>query len=100
MSHGVGSKKLLGLVFIFFYFCGFTKPGIKNLELLPANGYSPKFGNKNVYVKGNAGEIELDLSTLPEGLQEFRISAFNKEAGAADAQEIVVMPVRQWNIRH
>ncbi len=73
--------------------------GIENVELLPANGYEPKYGKFRVYTTEKAVYLEFDPSILPPGVHEFRISAFNRPAGAADAQEMVIMPVRQWRIQ-
>ena len=73
--------------------------GIENVELLPANGYEPKYGIFRVYATKKAAYLEFDPSTLPPGVHEFRISAFNRQAGAADAQEMVIMPARQWKIQ-
>lgn len=73
--------------------------GIENVELLPANGYEPKYGKFSVYPLKNAAYLAFDLSTLPPGVHEFRISAFNRPAGSTDAQEMVIMPARQWNIQ-
>ncbi len=74
--------------------------GIENIELLPAKGYSPKYGVFSVYGPKNGAYLEFDPTTLPPGVHEFRISAFNKPAGTPGAQEIVIMPARQWKIQY
>lgn len=74
--------------------------GIENIELLPASGYEPKYGKFHVYGTEHGGYFVFDPTTLPPGVHEFRISAFNRPAGAADAQEIVIMPARKWNIQY
>lgn len=74
--------------------------GLQNVELLPANGYSPKFATLPVSSPEDRAYIEFDPTSLPPGVHEFRISAFNRPAGASDAQEIVIMPARQWNIQY
>jgi len=71
--------------------------GMKNVELLPANGYTPRLGVFNVDSPGNFAWLEVDTASLPGG--SVRISAFDVAAGQPNAREIVVMPVRQWHVR-
>lgn len=74
--------------------------GIRNVELLPASGYSPRLGVFNISPDNSFAWLDLDTSTLPNGVLEARISAFNLAAGQAGAKEIVAMPVRQWRVQH
>lgn len=77
--------------------------GLENVELLPATGYTPKFGTATISADKTKANILVDVSTLPKNpssnLSTFRVSAFNKPAGDPTAQEIVVMPPRQFDIR-
>lgn len=74
--------------------------GIQNVELLPANGYAPKLGVFNVSFDGTFAWLEFDTTTLPNGILNVRISAFNVAAGQSNAREIIAMPARQWELRH
>ncbi len=74
--------------------------GMKNVELLPANGYLPRLGVFTVSGDGTFAWLEFDTASLPNGILEARISAFNVPAAQANAKEIIAMPARQWNLRH
>ena len=74
--------------------------GLKNVELLPASGYTPQLGTFYVDFGGTFAWMELDTSTLPNGILNARISAFDVAAGQPNAREIIAMPARQWNIQH
>lgn len=73
--------------------------GMKNVELLPASGYSPRLGVFNVDFNGSFAWLEFDTASVPGGLRDVRISAFDVAAGQPNAREIVAMPARQWNLR-
>lgn len=73
--------------------------GLENVELLPGTGYAPKMGTVQISADKTQATVYADLSTLPKGVNEFRVSAFSKPAGAADAHEIVVMPARQFDVK-
>jgi hypothetical protein len=74
--------------------------GIANAELLPASGYLPRYGQFNISADKTTAWLDFDTRAVPDGLQNVRISAFNVTEGQAGAQEIVVMPARQWNFRN
>ncbi|MDQ9172378.1 hypothetical protein Q8A64_18380 [Oxalobacteraceae bacterium R-40] len=74
--------------------------GLKNVELLPANGYTPRHGKFYVNFQGTYAYLTLDTNSLPAGPFEARVSAFNVPEGSAGAREIVVMPAREWNLAH
>ncbi|HJV84940.1 MAG TPA: hypothetical protein VJ698_05655 [Noviherbaspirillum sp.] len=74
--------------------------GIRNVELLPASGYTPRLGVFNVSFDQTFAWLDFDTSTLPNGILEARISAFNVPAGQPGAVEIIAMPTRQWEVRH
>lgn len=77
-----------------------TGAGLENVELLPANGYAPKIGSFHMSVDKTRAFLDFNPADLPAGVTEVRISAFSKPAGQSGAREIVVMPARQWDIRH
>ncbi|RZI40623.1 hypothetical protein EGT07_21965 [Herbaspirillum sp. HC18] len=74
--------------------------GMKNVELLPATGYTPRLGVFNVDLNGTFAWLEFDTAALPNGVRDVRISAFDVAAGQANAREIIAMPARQWDLRH
>jgi hypothetical protein len=74
--------------------------GMVNVELLPANGSTPKLGVFNVSGDRTSASLDLDSRSLPDGPVDVRISAFNVTEGQPGAQEIIVMPARQWDIRN
>lgn len=74
--------------------------GIRNVELLPANGYSPRLGVFSVSGDRSFAWLDLDTTKLPNGVLEARISAFDVPAGEAGAKEIVAMPVHQWRVQN
>jgi len=74
--------------------------GMKNVELLPASGYTPQLGVFSVDANGTFAWLEFDTASLPNGVLNARISAFNVLPGQAGAREIIAMPARQWEIRH
>lgn len=72
--------------------------GMVNVELLPANGYTPIYGRFVVSPDGTLARLSFNSAALPNGLNNVRISAFNRLPGAVDASEIVAMPARRWII--
>ena len=72
--------------------------GLRNVELLPANGYAPRYASFSISADQTFAWAVLDTTTLPNGLFTARISAFNGQAGAPNAREIVAMPTREWRI--
>jgi hypothetical protein len=73
--------------------------GLENVELLPRIGYLPRLGTGYISPDKTKASLFVDLRTLPKGLNEVRVSAYNKPAGQAGAKEIVVMPARQFYVR-
>lgn len=71
---------------------------LANVELLPANGYQPKYGVFRVSPDKTHAWLDFDTSTLPDGKSNVRISAFNVPAGQSGAKEIIAMPSRTWTI--
>lgn len=74
--------------------------GMRNVELLPTSGYTPRLGVFNVSFDQTFAWLDVDTTTLPNGILEARISAFNMPEGQPGATEIIAMPPRQWNVRH
>src|SRR5207237_290297 len=74
--------------------------GMANVELLPATGYTPKYGVFTIPDNGTVAQLNFDTRTLTNGPIQVRISAFNRPAGDPTASEIVAMPVRTWNINN
>lgn len=74
--------------------------GMKNVELLPATGYTPVRGVFDVSLNGTFASLEFDTTSLPNGILDVRISAFDVPAGQVNAREIIAMPARQWDLRH
>lgn len=74
--------------------------GMKNVELLPASGYTPRLGVFNLVRNGTFAWLDFNTAALPNGLQDVRISVFDVDAGQPNGREIVAMPVRQWDVRH
>jgi hypothetical protein len=70
--------------------------GMRNVELLPATGFTPKFGTFQVSADGTFASLDFDTGTLGLGPANFRISAFNTPPGQPGAVEIIAMPTRQW----
>ena len=72
--------------------------GMKNVEMLPASGYTPRVGVFTIAdPAGTFAWLEVDSASLPAG--GVRISAFDVAAGQPNAREIVAMPARQWQVR-
>lgn len=69
-----------------------------NVELLPAEGYLPRWGVFTVSDNGTVARLNFDTQALPNGPLRLRIVAFDKPAGDPNANEIVAMPARTWNI--
>jgi hypothetical protein len=74
--------------------------GIGNVELLPANGYTPRLGVFNVSADKTYAWLDYDSGSLPDGPLDVRISAFNVAAGQPNATEIIAMPARRWELRN
>jgi hypothetical protein len=72
--------------------------GIANAELLPATGYAPRLARFNVSSDRTMAWVDLDTRTLPDGVRDVRISAFNVMEGQAGASEAVAMPARRWTV--
>ena len=72
--------------------------GIRNAELLPPSGYQPRIATFNVFREGTYAWLDLHTSALPTGPLNARVSVFNVGQGQPNAQEIVVVPARQWTI--
>lgn len=73
---------------------------IANAELLPASGYAPRLGVFNVSADRTLAWLDLDTRSLPDGVHDVRISAFNVTDGQPDAREIMAMPARRWDVRN
>ena len=71
--------------------------GIANAELLPASGYTPRLGVFNVSKDKTHAWLDFDTRSLPDGMRNVRISAFNVTEGQSGAKEMVAMPAREWN---
>ena len=71
-----------------------------NVELLPANSYTPKLGVFTISGAGTVALFYFDTTKLPNGPIQVRISAFDKPAGTPGAHEIVAMSPRTWNINN
>jgi hypothetical protein len=74
--------------------------GIANVELLPATGYTPRLARFNVSPDRTMAWVDLDTRTLPDGVRDVRISAFNVMEGQPGASEAVAMPARQWTVNN
>lgn len=74
--------------------------GMKNLELLPPNGYQPIIANFVEAFDGGFAFLDLDTRSLPNGPLDVRVSAFNVPPGQAGAKEIVVLPARRWLVQN
>ena len=72
--------------------------GIVNAELLPATGYTPRLATFNVSADRTMAWVDLDTRSLPDGVRDVRISAYNVTEGQAGASEIVAMPARRWTV--
>lgn len=70
--------------------------GLENVELLPAEGYEPKYGVFTISSDKTHAYLDVSTEDLPEGTFYARISAFNGPAGSTTAREIIAMPARQW----
>ena len=73
--------------------------GMRNVELLPANGYTPRLGVFNVDFNGSFAWLEFETASVPGGLRDVRISAFDVAPGQPNAREIIAMAARQWDLR-
>lgn len=73
---------------------------ITDIELLPAEGYSPKLAAFAVSADKTTATASFDTTKLPDGSVSARISAFYTPAGGSDATEITVMPARTWTIQN
>lgn len=74
--------------------------GMRNVELLPAEGYIPRLATFNVSEDGASAYLDLDTKLIPNGGIKLRISAFDKPAGTTGAIEVVAMPTRTWLINN
>lgn len=73
---------------------------IRNVELLPENGYAPRLAPFFVSDDGTLAYLDLDTRVIPNGGIKLRISAFDAPTGAAGAREVIAMPTRTWLIRN
>ena len=72
--------------------------GIVNAELLPASGYTPRLGVFNVSADRTRAWLDFDTRSLPDGVRDVRVSAYNVTAGQPRSREVIAMPPRQWNV--
>ena len=72
--------------------------GIVNAELLPASGYAPRLGVFNVSADRTRAWLDFDTRSLPNGVKDVRVSAFNVTEGQPGSMEVIAMPPRQWNV--
>lgn len=70
---------------------------IRNAEIVPAEGYFPKYGTFDVDSSGTFGRIFFNPLNVPPGQLGVRIVAFDAPAGQP-GREIVAMPPRTWEI--
>lgn len=73
---------------------------IANVELLPADGYLPRYAVFIVSDDKTSATATFDTTKFPDGALVVRISAFDTPAGSATATEIIAMPARTWNIKN
>ncbi|HYD95865.1 MAG TPA: DUF4214 domain-containing protein [Noviherbaspirillum sp.] len=73
--------------------------GLENVELVPANGYTPIYGVFRINESKTRASLELDPNALPAGALTVRIVAWNVKARSSGGTEIVVMPSRAWIIQ-
>lgn len=73
--------------------------GLQNVELLPADGYTPRLGTFSVSGDRTLAWLDFNSSTLPNGTLRARIVAFNAPPGAAGL-EILAMAARSWQLRN
>lgn len=74
--------------------------GLKNVELLPAEGYQPIRGDFVESHDGKSAYLDLNTAALPNGPIDVRVSAFSVPAGQPGGREAVVMPARRWIVRN
>lgn len=72
---------------------------LRNVELLPASGYAPRYGVFNISGDRTYAWLNFDTAALPNGALDVRISAFDSASGEPGT-EIVAMPARRWELRH
>lgn len=72
--------------------------GMRNVELLPENGFVPTLRRFTVADDGTSAYLDLDTRVMQNGGIELRLSAFDKPAGASDARELIAMAARTWLI--
>jgi probable HAF family extracellular repeat protein len=77
-----------------------TGSNIANVELLPADGYLPRYAVFTVSDDKTSATAKLDTTKFPDGALVARISAFDTPAGSSTATEIIAMPARTWNIQN
>jgi hypothetical protein len=70
--------------------------GLANVELLPAEGYLPILGVFNISADGSSAWLDFDTRSLPDGVRNVKINAYNVTSGQPGGREIAVMPARQW----
>ena len=70
--------------------------GLRNVELLPPEGYAPVIARFNV-INDSVAVLRLDTRTMLNGVLAARIVAFNAPPGEGGAA-VEVMPTRQWRL--
>src|SRR5690606_29375329 len=73
--------------------------GIRNVELLPAEGYAPLIARGVVTGDGIGAYIDRDSTVLEDGELTVRIAAFNARPGEGGS-EITAMPPRTWIVEN
>lgn len=73
--------------------------GIRNVELLPATGYTPLAARGTVTGDNVGAYIDFDTTVLSDGPITLRVAAFNAPPGEGGS-EITAMPARTWTIQN
>lgn len=71
--------------------------GIENVELLPPSSYTPVIARFNVSADKTFAWLDIDTTTMPNGIMASRIVAFSTPPGQGGS-EATVMPARTWNL--
>ncbi|MFC7515263.1 DUF4214 domain-containing protein [Herbaspirillum sp. GCM10030257] len=71
--------------------------GIENVELLPPSSYTPVIARFNVSADKTFAWLDVDTTTMPNGIMVARIVAFSAPPGQGGS-ETTVMPARTWNL--
>lgn len=73
---------------------------LENVELLPANGYTPILASFSLSANKQFAEVNIDTRTLPNAPLNVRISAYDVGPGVPGTREIIAMPARQWKVQN